>query len=660
MAKAKRALLLGLDAMVPNTLKRFLDEGVLPHLAQLVERGCFTRTLPVIPAQTPSNWNTIATGATPGTHGVVQWGSHLPGEPVWEYHRAEAFNAGLCRAEYLWETASRAGKRSVVMNYAGYPPTTDDAIFIEWLFQPARSYFDLSAPTVYHNCPELDTTDPIELSPASGWTNLPASNRPPLETTLPVATATEGCGPTYAALIWAQGEAYDTVMIALTKDAATPVATLMVGEWSDWVRAPFHTADQGGAEGAFRFKLLELSPDGSQIRLYRSDAFPADGRFCSDADLGQRLVAELGPYIHSGMSVGLHCRSLLDWETVDEVLAEEAEWWARAALMAMESNAATLLVLHWHILDAMGHRFVQMIDSTGSAYDPERADHYWDVVRNYYRAADRFVGAFLERFDDGETALVVASDHGMPANRKAVSLINLFKERGWVTLTPDGQDVDWSQSKLFFAQNHLWINLEDRDEGGVVAQQDYCALRAQVLAAMRDVKDPETGEHVFSFVLPREDAPMVGLWGDYIGDLVYCYEGGYRWSGPEVLRLGEERIVFVCEGGNHGPMIPTYETEATSVMGTMVLAGPGVQAGVRPPKEESGRISTSDIAPTVAHLLGLAPPAQSEGRVLHEFLTDFYSEYPARTLQHTARPILQRPSTRPKPIVLQGDVTDEE
>ncbi|HID56176.1 TPA: phosphodiesterase, partial [Candidatus Poribacteria bacterium] len=97
MAEAKRGLILGLDAMVPNITERFLGEGVLPNLLRMVERGCFTRVRPVIPAQTPSNWDTIATGATPGTHGVVQWGSHIPGEPVWEYHRQEAFNAGLCR-----------------------------------------------------------------------------------------------------------------------------------------------------------------------------------------------------------------------------------------------------------------------------------------------------------------------------------------------------------------------------------------------------------------------------------------------------------------------------------------------------------------------------------------------------------------------------------
>ena len=660
MCEARRVVMLGLDAMVPTMAERFLAEGVLPHFAQLVGRGCLTRTLPVIPAQTPSNWHTIVTGATPGTHGVVQWGSHLPGEPVWEYHRAEAFNAGLCRAEYLWETAARAGKHSVVMNYAGYPPTTKAAVFIDWLFQPARSYFDLAAQTVYHNCPDLNTTDPIELSPAEGWTNLPPSHRPPLETELPIATATEGTGPTYYALLWSRGAGYDTLLISPQKDAAKPIATLASGDWSEWVRAPFQIAAQGEIEGAFRFKLLEVSPDGRRMRLYRSDVFPTNGQFCSDPSLARRLVTELGPYVHSGMAVRLHRWGSLDWDTVDQLMADEAEWWSAAAHLATQENDASLVVVHWHNLDSMGHYLVALVDPTGTDYDPEAVDENWGAIRGYYRAADRLVGAFMDRFDDGQTVFVVASDHGMPANKKAVSLVNLFRERGWVTLTRDGLDVDWPHSKVFFAQNHLWINLRGRDEGGFVAPDDYHSLRSEVLAAMRDLKDQETGEHVFAFVLSREDAPMVGLWGDYIGDLVYCYTGGYRWSGPEVLRLGEERPVFRCGGGNHGPMIPTYETEATSVMGALLLAGPGVRPGVRLAKSEQFRISTTDIAPTIAHVLGLEAPAQSEGRVLRELLTGFYAELPRRTLEPTARAIVSRPTVRPRPIALQGDVTDEE
>ncbi|MGC9318116.1 MAG: alkaline phosphatase family protein [Armatimonadota bacterium] len=660
MTQASRALFLGFDALIPTMVERFRAEGILPNFERLLERGVFTRIRPVIPAQTPTNWTTLATGATPGTHAIIQWGSRIPGETHAVSHGDEGFNAGFCQAEYLWETAAREGVRSVVFNYAGYPPTRPEAVtHIEWLFRPARSYFDIAPPTNYHNCPELNTTDPIDLAPARGWENLPDSGVPPMAATLEIHTATEGIGPTYHALLFGD-EAYDTVLISPDRDAGCPVATLSPGQWSGWLYAQFSTDEMGEVEGAFRLKLLELAPDGSRVQIYRSDAFPTDGRFCSNPDLGRGLIEELGPYVHAGMSCDLHRKGWLDFATVDEIMADEAEWWPRAVQMAMQQTEARLLYLHWHILDAMGHQFVQQVDPTGTGYDPDRADEGWETIRGYYRAADRLLGRFLDLFDDGETVFCVASDHGMPANMKAVSLVNLFLEEGWLETTEDGTGIDWARSKLVFRQNHLWINLQGRDEGGVVPPEEYHDLRRRVITRMRAVTDPETGEHVLPIVLPREHASMVGLWGEYIGDVCFVYAGGYTWSGPEVLRMGEERVVFPRRGGNHGPMIPTYETETTSVMGAMVLGGAGIRPQEPAPREEQFRICTTDVAPTLAHLLGLGVPAQNEGRVLHEFLEGHCALPPERTITPTARRIVERPTVKPRGIQLQGDVTDED
>lgn len=658
---ADRALFLGFDALVPNTLERFLEEGILPNFARLLAKGVFSRLRPVIPAQTPTNWTTLATGATPGTHTIIQWGSRVPGEAHTVSHRDEAFNAGFCAAEYLWETAARNGMRSVVFNYAGYPPTRPDMVtHIEWLFRPAQSWFDLAMPANYHNCPELDTRDPIELVPAEGWRSLPDSGVPPLQATLQVHTTTEGVGPAYDALVYG-AEQYDTLLISPDRDGACPIATLRVGEWSGWERAIFTTEDHGEAEGAFRFRLVELAPDASRIQIYRSDAFPVDGRICSDAELGRRLIDELGPYVHAGQTCDLHRSNVLrDFETVDQVMADESRWWPRAVQMAMETTDARLLYLHWHILDAMGHTFVQYIDPTGTAYDPDFADEAWEIVRGYYRAADRLLGAFLDLFDDGKTVFCVSADHGMPANIRAVSLVNAFLEEGWLTKTEDGKGIDWAAGKLFFAQNHLWVNLQGRDEGGIVPPEEFEGLRRAVIAKMRSIVDTETGEHVLPIVLPREDASMIGLWGEHIGDVCFVYGGGCRWSGPEVLRMGEERVVFPCTGGNHGPMIPTYETENASVMAAMVLGGAGIRPQQPAPRLEQLRLCTTDVAPTLAHLLGIDVPAQSEGRVMHEFLEGAHSARPERRgVTPTARRVVQRRSVRPRGVELQGDVTDE-
>jgi arylsulfatase A-like enzyme len=53
----------------------------------------------------------------------------------------------------------------------------------------------------------------------------------------------------------------------------------------------------------------------------------------------------------------------------------------------------------------------------------------------------------------------------------------------------------------------------------------------------------------------------------------------------------------------------------------LVAAGPDIKRGVR------SRVPTGnvDLAPTVLHLLGIEPPPDMSGRVLHELLRDGHS-----------------------------------
>ena len=149
---------------------------------------------------------------------------------------------------------------------------------------------------------------------------------------------------------------------------------------------------------------------------------------------------------------------------------------------------------------------------------------------------------------------------------------------------------------------------------------------------------------------------MLGLCGPTAGDVVFVYERGYRWSGPEVLQLGEERLVFPSGGANHGPQPPTYETEVSSNYGILVLSGPGVRRGYVRNMAELGPARMTDVAPTIAHLVGIPEPAQSEGCVLKDMLEDG-ARLPERRfepLPWTVRP------RRPKRVTLAGDVTDEE
>ncbi|HIC90398.1 MAG TPA: hypothetical protein EYP04_13485, partial [Anaerolineae bacterium] len=120
-----KIVVVGLDAPIVKSVKKFVAEGVLPNLKQLIESGVWTENCLVPhPTITPPNWTTIATGAYPGTHGITCF--HLPkkgerpGVPTLCY---QAFRSDDVKAQFIWEAAEKVGKRAIVLNYpTSWPP----------------------------------------------------------------------------------------------------------------------------------------------------------------------------------------------------------------------------------------------------------------------------------------------------------------------------------------------------------------------------------------------------------------------------------------------------------------------------------------------------------------------------------------------------------
>ena len=122
-----KLLLLGIDGMDPRFTKRLVEEGKLPNVQKLIERGSCREDLMLLganPTITPPMWATLATGTYPMTHGIMDY--NLSAEEDKDVTLG-AFSSRFLKAEPLFNVTAKAGKKTLVMHWPGgsFPPSID-------------------------------------------------------------------------------------------------------------------------------------------------------------------------------------------------------------------------------------------------------------------------------------------------------------------------------------------------------------------------------------------------------------------------------------------------------------------------------------------------------------------------------------------------------
>ena len=75
-ALAKKIFCIGVDGMDPRLTLHHMNQGYMPNLKKLLERGSAREDLVLLgamPTITPPMWTTLATGTYPMTHGITDF-----------------------------------------------------------------------------------------------------------------------------------------------------------------------------------------------------------------------------------------------------------------------------------------------------------------------------------------------------------------------------------------------------------------------------------------------------------------------------------------------------------------------------------------------------------------------------------------------------------
>ncbi|MFZ1505666.1 MAG: alkaline phosphatase family protein, partial [Anaerolineae bacterium] len=295
--------------------------------------------------------------------------------------------------------------------------------------------------------------------------------------------------------------------------------------------------------------------------------------------------------------------------------------------------------------DTVQHAMWKFMSPAHPLHDPTKAAKYGDAILTFYQFLDRWLATQIASLPP-DTVLMLMSDHGFGPFHKFIHVNNWLREQGFLAIKPawrarlkyaafragfspmavydllmrlglgslkrevvrgQGQgllrtlflsfdDVDWPATRAYSLGNigQIRLNVTGREPQGCVAPgREYEQVREEIMARLRLLTDPATGEAVVDEIYPREA----------------LYRGPYLEDAPDIVFLPKRLEYFgfgEYEFGSHR----VIEAMRRGISGTHRMNGIFAALGepVQPGVEISGA-TLADLAPTILHLLGQPIPA---------------------------------------------------
>jgi predicted AlkP superfamily phosphohydrolase/phosphomutase len=341
-----------------------------------------------------------------------------------------------------------------------------------------------------------------------------------------------------------------------------------------------------------------------------------------------------------------------------------------AARLLIERYDPDLFMVVFLGPDRLQHLYWHILDSRHPRYDHDRAIKLAPLLKHWYWELDSLVGQLLA-LKRSDTHTIILSDHGFGPALKRIDFNRWLAREGflnfnkrafqirriqfysdalmrrhkvvykWLSMAKKrllgGHDgvsmnevplgkanlIDWNSTRAYSGsstEQGIWINVVGREPCGVVmADRDYDAIRAQIIAKLTRIRDHETGHQVVLQASRREDI-YKGERLENAPDIILTLADGYE-AGTDIVLLND-RFIFSVD--NH--YLPGSGSHRRD--GIFVIQGPGLRSG----RIASGK-NIVDIAPTILHLMGQPVPSDMDGIVMSDiFSPEFMKAHPITSI----------------------------
>jgi len=650
-----KLVVLGFDGMDPTLLDVFLKRGEMPAFSRLIKSGGLTKLETTVSPESPTSWASFATGVNPGKHNIYDFlvrdvKTYVPELGITQVEPPSfLFDwmplsrpkvTSLRGGTSFWVTAGKAGVRSAIMTVPVTFPVEDvpNGEMLAGLPVPdvhgtvgSYSYFATDLSRYQEGNSEMaGILKHLTFEGSVAHSQLVGPPNPIVKKKIKAITE-KGRLSDADRLTLGQLKAEEYVSIPLditwtrgsgqaTFQIAGQSFTLRTGEWSKWINTDFDINFFIRIHGMLTFYLADA---GNELKLYaspinfRPDAPPVP--LSSPSSLSGDLYKRLGPYRTLGWAEATNPlrEERIDEKTFMDDLFRAFDDRANVILDQLAGNNWDLFVGVIESTDRVQHMMFRLLDPAHPAFDPALAEKFGDSIERVYRRADQFVGQVIDILPAG-TPIMIVSDHGFHAWRKAVNLNTWLVEQGYMVLQGQTKDkklddlfgggeffesVDWSKTKAYsMGLGQIYFNLRGREGQGVVSPgAESSALADEIKGKLlTTLVDPETKQHIVRNVYKRDDTYS----GEYLGnapDLQIGFEDGYRVSWQTTLGGAPKDIVY-----------PNKEKWSGDHCGFDYQTTSGIFISSVPIAATNPRIM--DIAPTVLQFFGVAIPPAIDGK----------------------------------------------
>jgi predicted AlkP superfamily phosphohydrolase/phosphomutase len=533
-----RTVILGFDAFDPVFFEKLLGEGKTPHLAELIDRGGYSRFRVTNPPQSEVSWTGIATGLDPGGHGIFDFVHRNPETYALQVSLLPT-QKNILGIQFVPPHNAQTIFDEAVQD--GYPATSLwwPATFPAKIASPVRTIPGLGAPDIFGRLGvgvaySVEYTSDEEelkthLEPLVRQSSGQYSGRVdgPLQKTL---TSTK------QALLDFQLSFQDenSAQLSLSKQKID----LKIGEWSPIFEITFKVGFGISIKAVTRALLVKGEPS-PELYFLPLQAHPlhAPWPYATPKGFVKKIWKDCGPFLTLGWpqdTTGLEEGFITDDQFLDlcDQIFEERKC---VFLNLLNTFNEGVLACVFDTLDRLQHMFWK--DNK-------------DVIETWYIKLDELVGEVQEWLNARTTddiQLLIVSDHGFGNFDYKVHINRWLIDRGYLIQSQqkskgDLKEVDWGKSRAYaLGLNSIYLNLEGREGQGFVTPSDKLELIQTLKDEFLQWKGPDGGNVVQNVYTQDEvfNGPLAG----YGPDLIIGYHPGYRASSETGLgQWGEEQI----------------------------------------------------------------------------------------------------------------------